>query len=183
MRQHVTCTPHLLSNGQAAILQAVEMHTAATGRLVEDLPPSGCSNRPVLQVRMSALDGLVAMCELLPREARVEQLLPLVRQHMQPLELELPLQRTLAAAFPRLLAAVSKQACAGPLAVKCVALSGAAAGCGSLAFAVRNTFGAVVGGVDLQPSAAVVGSFDCQVCVCLIHGCRCMMIWSQQMPA
>jgi serine/threonine-protein phosphatase 4 regulatory subunit 4 len=58
---------------------------------------------------MSALDGLVALCELLPREARVEQLLPLVRWHMQPLELELPLQRTLAAAFPRLLAAVCAQ--------------------------------------------------------------------------
>lgn len=56
---------------------------------------------------MAALTGLVAVCELLPHEARVAHLLPLVRRHMQPLELELPLQRTLAAAFPRLLAAVS----------------------------------------------------------------------------
>jgi serine/threonine-protein phosphatase 4 regulatory subunit 4 len=61
----------------------------------------------LLQVRMAALTGLVAVCELLPHEARVAHLLPLVRRHMQPLELELPLQRTLAAAFPRLLAAVS----------------------------------------------------------------------------
>jgi serine/threonine-protein phosphatase 4 regulatory subunit 4 len=61
------------------------------------------------QVRIAALNGLVAWCELLPHEARVVHLLPLVRQHMQPLELELPLQRTLAAAFPRLLAAVSSQ--------------------------------------------------------------------------
>jgi hypothetical protein len=60
-----------------------------------------------LQVRMSALNGLVALCQLVLREARVAHLLPLVRRHMQPLELELPLQRTLAAAFPRLLAAVS----------------------------------------------------------------------------
>lgn len=57
---------------------------------------------------MSALNGLVALCQLVPREARVAHLLPLVRRHMQPLELELPLQRTLAAAFPRLLAAVSR---------------------------------------------------------------------------
>jgi hypothetical protein len=56
---------------------------------------------------MSALNGLVTLCELLPREARTSHLLPLARAHMQPLELELPLQRTLAAAFPRLLAAVS----------------------------------------------------------------------------
>jgi len=60
----------------------------------------------VVQVRMAALNGLVVLCELLPHEARVAHLLPLVRRHMQPLELELPLQRTLAAAFPRLLAAV-----------------------------------------------------------------------------
>lgn len=113
---------------------------------------------------MSALDGLVAMCELLPREARVEQLLPLVRQHMQPLELELPLQRTLAAAFPRLLAAVSEQSCAGPLAVECMALSGAVAGCGPLASAVGSAFEAVVSSVGLQ-HGAVFGSLDCKLCV------------------
>jgi hypothetical protein len=59
------------------------------------------------QVRMAALAGLVALCEQLPREARVAQLLPLVRRHLQPLELEPPVQRTLADVFPRLLAAVS----------------------------------------------------------------------------
>lgn len=57
---------------------------------------------------MAALNCLAALCELLPHEARVAHLLPLVRGHMQPLELEAPLQRTLAAAFPRLLAAVSR---------------------------------------------------------------------------
>lgn len=59
-----------------------------------------------LQVRMAALSGLVCLCEQLPSERRTSHLLPLVRRHMQPLELELPLQRTLADAFPRLLAAV-----------------------------------------------------------------------------
>lgn len=60
----------------------------------------------LVQVRMAALNSLVVLCELLPHDARMAHLLPLVRRHMQPLELELPLQRTLAAAFPRLLAAV-----------------------------------------------------------------------------
>jgi hypothetical protein len=60
-----------------------------------------------MQVRTVAMAGLVAMCEQLPHDARATHLLPLVRRHMQPLELELPLQRTLADAFPRLLAAVS----------------------------------------------------------------------------
>lgn len=152
---------------------------------------------------MSALDGLVAMCELLPREGRVGQLLPLVRQHMQPLELELPLQRTLAAAFPRLLAAVSKhaaQSCAGPLAVECLApcliVSGAVAGCGSLVSAVGSALEAVVSSAGLQHGAAdtapkvwasglrpqaAVGLQG--VCDPSNYGCRCMMIWSQQMPA
>jgi hypothetical protein len=48
----------------------------------------------------------VALCQLLPRDAQVAHMLPLVRRHMQPLELALPLQRALAAAFPDLLAAV-----------------------------------------------------------------------------
>lgn len=56
---------------------------------------------------MAALSGLVYFCEQLPHEARAGHLLPLARRHMQPLELELPLQRTLADAYPRLLAAVS----------------------------------------------------------------------------
>lgn len=63
--------------------------------------------RCVVQVRTAALQGLICLCEQLPHDACVAHLLPLVRQHMQPLELELPMQRTLAAAFPRLLAAVS----------------------------------------------------------------------------
>jgi hypothetical protein len=71
------------------------------------------------QVRMSALNGLVVLCQLVPREARVGHLLPLVRRHMQPLELELPLQRTLAAAFPRLLAAVSRPAGCTLLLLRC----------------------------------------------------------------
>lgn len=61
----------------------------------------------VFQVRVSGLSGLVSLCQLLPREVRVNLLLPLVRRHMQPLELALPLQRALATAFPRLLDAVS----------------------------------------------------------------------------
>lgn len=76
-----------------------------------------------VQVRIAALNGLVAWCELLPHEARVAHLLPLVRQHMQPLELELPLQRTLAAAFPRLLAAVSSKL------MSCTTAQAACTGC------------------------------------------------------
>lgn len=60
----------------------------------------------VLQVRVAGLSGLVALCQLLPGDAQVAHMLPLVRRHMQPLELALPLQRALAAAFPDLLAAV-----------------------------------------------------------------------------
>jgi hypothetical protein len=48
----------------------------------------------------------VALCQLLPGGAQVAHTLPLVRRHMQPLELALPLQRALAAAFPDLLTAV-----------------------------------------------------------------------------
>lgn len=55
---------------------------------------------------MAGLAGLVALCGTLPREAQTAHLLPLVRKHMQPLELALPLQRALAAAYPQLLAAV-----------------------------------------------------------------------------
>jgi hypothetical protein len=60
----------------------------------------------MLQVRVAGLLGLVALCQLLPGDAQVAHMLPLVRRHMQPLELALPLQRALAAAFPDLLAAV-----------------------------------------------------------------------------
>jgi hypothetical protein len=52
------------------------------------------------------LSGLVALCRQLPAEQKRSLLLPLVRRHMQPLELALPVQRALAAAFPDLLAAV-----------------------------------------------------------------------------
>jgi hypothetical protein len=63
-----------------------------------------------LQVRVAGLSGLVALCQLLPRDAQVAHTLPLVRRHMQPLELALPLQRALASAFPELLTAVSTPA-------------------------------------------------------------------------
>ncbi len=55
---------------------------------------------------MAGLAGLVSLCQLLPVEVQPSELLPLVRRHMQPMELALPLQRALAGSFPLLLASV-----------------------------------------------------------------------------
>jgi len=59
------------------------------------------------QVRAPALACLADAALWVGPEARAAALLPLIRRHMQPLELELPVQRVLAGLFPTILGAVS----------------------------------------------------------------------------
>jgi serine/threonine-protein phosphatase 4 regulatory subunit 4 len=58
-------------------------------------------------VRVVALGTLVPLAETLPPPVVRSGIVPLVRKHMQPLELELPVQRALAALFGQLVGVVS----------------------------------------------------------------------------
>lgn len=60
-------------------------------------------------MRESALAALVALLDLLPPDVRRAQALPALRTHMQPLELELALQRCVAGVMGPLVSAVSMQ--------------------------------------------------------------------------
>lgn len=99
----------MASQGYAAGACWRLLHKSTNIPLCQQMPCISYTVTPLLcavQVRVAGLSGLVALCQLLPREAKAAHMLPLLRRHMQPLELALPLQRALASAFPELLAAV-----------------------------------------------------------------------------
>jgi serine/threonine-protein phosphatase 4 regulatory subunit 4 len=59
-----------------------------------------------MQVRAVALTALVELAKWAGPELRGAALLPLIRRHMQPMELDAPVQRALAALFPAIMDAV-----------------------------------------------------------------------------
>lgn len=73
------------------------------------LAPSSCpppARLPLLQVRTVALAALLGVIPHLSPEVRRARVMPVLRQHMQPLELDPSMQRCVAAHFPELLAAM-----------------------------------------------------------------------------
>ncbi|KIY97622.1 Serine/threonine-protein phosphatase 4 regulatory subunit 4, partial [Monoraphidium neglectum] len=70
-----------------------------------------------VQVRAAALACLADVVQWVGPELRAASLLPLIRGHMQPLGLEVPVQRSLAGLFPTILAAVRDQLAAGDAAL------------------------------------------------------------------
>jgi serine/threonine-protein phosphatase 4 regulatory subunit 4 len=62
-----------------------------------------------LQVRTAALPALLGVIAHVAPEARRSRVVPALRQHMQPLELDPAMQRCVARHFPQLLAAMGPE--------------------------------------------------------------------------
>lgn len=68
--------------------------------------PVPCGLR--LQARVAALTTLTTILDLVPPEVRKGQVMPIIRNHMQPLELDIAMQRCLAKMFGQLVTVVSR---------------------------------------------------------------------------
>lgn len=60
-----------------------------------------------MQARVASLTTLTSLLDLLPPEVRKGQVMPILRNHMQPLELDGAMQRCLARVFGQLVTVVS----------------------------------------------------------------------------
>lgn len=65
------------------------------------------------QARVASLTTLTSILDLVPPEVRKGQVMPILRNHMQPLELDIAMQRCVARVFGQLVTVVSGQEARG----------------------------------------------------------------------
>lgn len=58
-------------------------------------------------MRCSALGALMSLLDMVPVDVRKARVLPILRQHMQPFDMDIAVQRTIARAFGQMLYVVS----------------------------------------------------------------------------